>query len=113
MDASTTKVLTTNDTREVLEVLGPVAIRWKWIGIVLNLSISNMEIIEEENTSTDEKLHNMILLWLKQCYDTEKYGLPTWLALIEAVRSKIGGNNSALAEEAHRNKLVSLPRKGK
>lgn len=120
MAASATKVLSTTDTKEVLEVLEPVATRWKWIGIALNLSTSDMDIINQEFDSIHDKLLEMISYWLKQVYDTKKYGLPTWPALIEAVRKKIGGNDPALADEIYREKVVeiktqpvSLPRKGK
>ena len=105
MDAHT-RVLSTDNTREVLEVLKTVATRWKWIGIALNLNTSKMDVLEREFSSFDDKLLQMITIWLKQAYDTEKYGKPTWPALIEAVRREIGGNNPALAEDIEKNKLT-------
>ena len=107
MDACTSYgVLSTENTREVLEVLESVATRWKWIGIALNLNTSKMDIIDEEFNTVDDKLSKMTTLWLKQAYDTEKYGKPTWPALITAVRREIGGNNQALADEIKQNKLT-------
>lgn len=105
MDACT-RVLSIDNTREVLEVLEPVATRWKWIGIALNLNTCTMDVIDEEFNTVDDKLSKMTTLWLKQAYDTETYGKPTWPVLIEAVRSKIGGNNKALADEIKKNKLT-------
>lgn len=122
MAASAPKVLSITDTKEVLKILEPVATRWKLIGITLNLSTSDMDVIDQECNSIHDKLLKMISNWLKQVYDTKKYGLPTWPALIEAIREKIGGNDPALADEVYRKKVVeikthdqqvSLPRKGK
>ena len=105
MDACTT-VLSIDDTKEVFEALAPIAIRWKRIAIALNLSILDMEVIDMESGTVDEKLLKVFSKWLRREYDTEKYGLPTWTALIKAVRSKIGGGNPALAEEIKQNKLT-------
>ena len=37
-------------------------------------------------------------MWLRQSYNIEKYGPPTWRKLVEAVGSPTGGNNRALAK---------------
>ena len=105
MDASST-VLGTDNTKEVLEALAPTATQWKLIGIALNLSTNDMEAIDEGCSTMDEKLIKMTSQWLRQDYDTEKYGPPTWATLIKAVRSKIGGKNPALADEIERDKLA-------
>ena len=98
MDASST-ILGPDNTKEVLEVLDPIAARWKRIGITLNLSVNDMEAIDEGCSTMDEKLIKMTSQWLRHDYNTEKYGFPTWPALIKAVRSKTGGRNPALADE--------------
>lgn len=102
MDAST-RVLGIDNIEEVLEFLEPVATRWMWIGIALKLRTSDLEVIDVEFQSVDDKLFKMTKLWLKQAYNTYEYGLPTWHALKEAVRKKVGGNDPALA-----NKIESL-----
>ena len=40
----------------------------------------------------------MLLLWLNQKYNIERYGRPTWRMLVEAVDMKISGDNYELAE---------------
>jgi hypothetical protein len=45
-----------------------------------------------------QALNDVILAWLHQGYDTERYGPPTWRRLVEAVDDPAGGDNHALAK---------------
>ena len=45
----------------------------------------------------DQAFTEVLLVWLRHRYNVEKYGLPTWRRLVQAVDSPAGGNNHALA----------------
>ena len=47
----------------------------------------------------DKALNDVLLLWLRQEYNIEKFGAPTWQLLVEAVNKKSGGNNHDLAKQ--------------
>ena len=42
-------------------------------------------------------LSEMVTEWLNQSYNTQRFGLPSWKMLVEAVAHRNGGNNHALA----------------
>ena len=44
-------------------------------------------------------MDEVITEWLKRNYDVNRFGPPTWKALIDAVEHRAGGNNRAEAEE--------------
>ena len=37
--------------------------------------------------------------WLNQTYETDRFGLPSWKLLVDAVAHRRGGNNPALARQ--------------
>ena len=41
----------------------------------------------------------VISTWLRQSYDFDTFGLPSWRKVVEAVDSRAGGNNYVLARE--------------
>ena len=43
-----------------------------------------------------EALKTILNDWLKNIHDTERHGHPTWKALVKAVKSPYGGDNSEL-----------------
>ena len=67
------------------------------LGRGLGLPPSELKSIKRANRPFDEAIDDMLLLWLKQCYDVQRHGHPTWRRLVEAVDSPNGGNDSALA----------------
>ena len=50
-------------------------------------------------SDAERALEDVLLLWLNQKYSTDRFGLPTWRKLVEAVDRKGGGNNHQLAKE--------------
>ena len=81
----------------------PVTARWKDIGLVLRLDLSQLDIIETNHRNCVDCLTHMLSLWLKKSYNTERFGDPSWQLLARAVGDPAGGNNRALAEEIHLN----------
>ena len=47
----------------------------------------------------------VLKIFLKHRYNTQKYGPPTWRKLVEAVDSPAGGNNHALAKKIAKDHL--------
>ena len=41
----------------------------------------------------------VISTWLRQSYDVERHGLPSWRRVVDAVGSGAGGANHVLANE--------------
>ena len=77
--------LATEHLVEVKHELGPFA-RWKEFGLHLGLSAESLEVIENDYRRTNDQLEVVLLQWLKRNYDLEKYGLPSWGRLAEAVK---------------------------
>ena len=76
-----------------------MAARWRDIGLVLRISDSKLAIIKADNSNVEDRLTDMLRLWLNRAYNVEKYGEPSWQSLREAVRSPAGGNSSATADK--------------
>ena len=91
-----------NDIFDVIDKLGPVTDRWKQIGLALRLDPNKLNVIEKENRQLEDCLDKALTLWLNKCYNTERFGDPSWLLLAKAVGHSAGGNNRALAENITR-----------
>ena len=68
------------------------------LGVELGLPAGELDAIRKE-FAIDQAFNEVILRWLRQKYNVERFGPPTWKRLVEAVESPIGGNNPALALE--------------
>ena len=90
------------DLAEILHILGTSVTKWREIGVALGLGENVLNRIEHENRDLMSCLRKMASEWLKKNYNTERFGEPTWGKLVAAVRSRAGGNNSALAHEIAR-----------
>ena len=77
--------LATEHLVDVKHELGPFS-RWKVLGLNLGLSPESLEVIENDYRRTDDQLEAILLQWLKRNYDLDKYGLPSWRQLAEAVK---------------------------
>ena len=47
----------------------------------------------------EKSLSDVVNEWLSQSYNTERFGLPSWKMLVDAVAHRSGGNNYALARQ--------------
>ena len=69
------------------------------LGVGLYLPASELDNIRKRfSQDIDQAVIDVLLVWLRQCYNIEKFGLPTWRRLVEAVDSPAGGNNHKLAK---------------
>ena len=89
-----------DDLFDVKKALQPVTERWKHIGLALRLDPNELKVIERENRGNlEDCLTEVLTLWLKKAYNTERFGEPSWELLARAVAHPDGGNNPALAEK--------------
>ena len=73
---------------------------WHNLGIALRLNNAELEKINKnKNGDSNECLRSMLVDWLRECYDTKKFGRPSWKLLCQAVHKRSGGNNPALARK--------------
>ena len=73
---------------------------WRPLGLALRLNPSVLARIEKERPSDVRAcLSEMVTEWLNQSYNTERFGVPSWKMLVEAVAHPNGGNNHALAQK--------------
>ena len=88
----------TDDLFEVLCELDDVTHMWRPLGTALRLRPSTLARIEKERPNDMKScLSEMVTEWLNQSYNTQRFGLPSWKMLVEAVAHRNGGNNQALA----------------
>ena len=77
---------------------------WMAVGLTLGLQFSDLETI---STTYHESPHKCFMkalaLWLKQAYNSDKNGLPTWKKMVEVTGAPGAGNNPALAARLARN----------
>ena len=70
------------------------------LGRYLRLGEPTLEIIGcKFHGYPKECLTQTLLAWLRRQYNVERYHPPSWTSLCNAIKSPIGGNNPALAEE--------------
>ena len=86
--------------REVLDL----APKWMDVGLMMGLKYSYLKGISTTNhESQRECLKEALAQWLKQAYDVDRNGLPTWKKMVEITADPIAGENPALATTLARN----------
>ena len=87
------------DVKSALQNHG-VAGKWKEIGLFFGLAFHQLERMQGES--------DMVEAWLKQSYDTEHFGKPSWKKLVSAVGSRAGaGDVEAAKRIASRHRVES------
>jgi hypothetical protein len=85
-----------DDFREVFRCTVDLKTYYYELGIEFGLPPQELTAIQDKTVGNP--LTGVLLAWLSQRYDTERYGLPTWRRLVEAVDNPTGGNNHELAK---------------
>ena len=73
--------------------------RWKELGLALRLRPAVLKTIETQQTDLNSRMIDILTEWLQQNYNTDRFGLPSWKLLVDAVAHRSGGNNPALARQ--------------
>ena len=92
-------ILEEGDLPHVYGAVISIAANWKHFGTALGIAPGELDMIQKNHQESKDCLREVVLSWLKQCYDVNKFGLPTWKRLCAAVRDKAGANNPALATQ--------------
>ena len=76
----------------------PAVAGWKAIGEGLRLSLGTLDEIETaHNRNPRDCMSAMLKHWLRRNYNTERFGEPTWRAVVKVVGDSAAGSNCALA----------------
>ena len=76
--------------------------RYYYLGRSLGLKILDLKSIRDKYPSpsdSEQALEDVVLLWLNQKYNVERFGPPTWRMLVRAVDMESGGNDQELAQQ--------------
>ena len=92
-------VIGESDLNDVLREVIKLNASYYSLGGALGLLPAELNAIKSRyDQDLKQALNEVILAWLRQNYDTERYRLPTWRRLVEAVDNPAGGDNHALAK---------------
>ena len=76
----------------------PVVSSWKVIGRGLRIDSGRLDMIQESNPGKPKEcLSEMLTCWLKRNYNVERFGEPTWRAVVKVVAHPAAGDNCAHA----------------
>ena len=86
------------DHFDILAEMMSVASSWKAIGTGLRIDSGHLNTIHESNSGKPKEcLSEMLTCWLKRNYNVERFGEPTWRAVVKVVAHPAAGDNCALA----------------
>lgn len=73
---------------------------WKDFGTALGISVTSVKGVSLAHPGDPGLcLFDVVHKWLCKDYNHQRFGLPSWRALVKAVASNVGGQNPALAEK--------------
>ena len=84
---------------DVLQEVVHIQAKYFQFGVQLGVPGQKLNAIRTTfNHDIFQAFYEVLLVWLRHTYSVEKYGLPTWQKLVEAVDNPAGGDNHALAK---------------
>ena len=88
-----------DDLHDVMSEIITAKVRFYAIGRALGLPPGELNSIRLSTSQDHElQLNDVLLLWLRQKYNIERFGSPTWRKLVETIDNPTGGNNHRLAK---------------
>ena len=86
-----------------MEEVNAMAIQSKvyTFGQSLKLKMRDLKAIHDaypDEADSKKALEDILLLWLDQKYDADRYGYPTWRMLVAAIDKETSGNDHELAK---------------
>ena len=91
----------------MLEYLKDLTAEFHKIGTAFRLKSDTLKSIKQESADNMEATIRIVDSWLKLNYNWQRFGKPSWRALVEAVASPIGGGNVALAMKIAKKHKIS------
>ena len=89
-----------DDLIDVMEEVLGIAAKWNQLGMALRIKPADLDTISSKHPNDPKEcLRDMLLTWLRQRYDTKKFGLPSWKLLCQAVEKSAGGDDPGLARK--------------
>ena len=86
------------DRFDILTEMMQVAGSWKAIGTGLRIESGCLNTIQDSYPGKPKEcLSEMLTCWLKRNYNVERFGEPTWRAVVKVVAHPSAGDNCALA----------------
>ena len=87
-----------DDCFDLLTEMMPVVRSWKAIGIGLGIGSGHLGTIQTDNPGNSRAcLSEMLTCWLKRNYNVERFGEPTWQAVVKVVAHPAAGDDCGLA----------------
>ena len=87
-----------DDLFGLLTEMMPVVRSWKAIGIGLGIGCGRLGTIQTDNPGNSRMcLSEMLSCWLQRNYNVERFGEPTWRAVVKVVAHPAAGDNCTLA----------------
>ena len=77
-----------DDLGDVVEAVNTLAAVWDKFALKLRLKYDHIKVIKKDNPGDSEAcLTEAMSEWLKENYNTAKFGVPSWRTLIKAVQA--------------------------
>ena len=87
-----------DDHFDILTEMMPIASSWKAIGRGLRIDPGRLNTIQESYPGKPQEcLSEMLTCWLNRNYNVERFGEPTWRAVVKVVAHPAAGDNYAMA----------------
>ena len=88
-----------DDLKDVIQAIVSLKSKYYPLGVMLGLRSGDLQAIQQEHSQNSQQaLNDVVQKWLNQDYNTMKYGMPSWRALVMAVENESGGGSHALAK---------------
>ena len=90
-----------DDLVDVMHEVLPRKASYYDLGRALRIPAGELDAVRKQYQSTDigMALNEVLLLWLRQQYNNERFGPPSWQMLVNAVESRVGLNDPTLAQK--------------
>ena len=85
---------------DVEKELGTFA-KWDSLGLNLGLHPDRLEVIKQDAGLTEGRLRAVLSDWLRRNYNVQRYELPSWKALANAVQPIDGALAMKIKEDRH------------
>ena len=100
-------IIDPEDIADVMDEVEDLGASWDTLATYLRLKTSAIEVIRRNNSGNCSRcLFDVITEWLKQNYNTAKYGKPSWRQLAAGVRKLDGGMFKRIATAHLRGKVL-------